>query len=172
MRVLGEIIVALFLALGGVIVIVHTGQTVASDIHLPSAILSLIILAVATSLPNTVVAFTLARTSRASASVEEVFSSNSVNAALGIALPLVFWSGMQRDHFLVVLDGPLMLVLSALALLCVLKQRVSCSMGFLFILVYIGWIVPCAATLTEAAHEHVSDTHVRVGWSFGLLWKW
>lgn len=73
--------------------------------------------------------------------MEEVFSSNSVNAALGIALPLVFWSGMQRDHFLVVLDGPLMLVLSALALLCVLKQRVSRSMGFLFILVYVGWIV-------------------------------
>lgn len=34
-----------------------------------------------------------------------------------------------------------MLVLSALALLCVLKQRVSRSMGFLFILVYVGWIV-------------------------------
>jgi cation:H+ antiporter len=140
-RALGEMVVALCLALGGVIVMVQTGQTVALDIHLPPAILSLIVLAIATSLPNTVVALTLTRTGRASASVEEVFSSNSVNAALGIALPLLFWSGLQSDRFLVLLDGPLMLVLTALALLCVRKQHVSRAMGLLLLLVYLGWIM-------------------------------
>ncbi len=69
---------------------VRAGEAAALDLRLSSAILSLIILAVATSLPNTVVAFTLARTGRASASMEEIFSSNGVNAALGIALPLLF----------------------------------------------------------------------------------
>ncbi len=56
------------------IVMVQTGQAFAADIHLSQAILGLVVLAVATSLPNTVVAFTLARSVRASACVEEVLS--------------------------------------------------------------------------------------------------
>jgi cation:H+ antiporter len=140
-RILCEMTLALGIALGGVIVMVQVGQAAAVDVHLPPALLSLIVLAIATSLPNTIVAFTLARTGRASASVEEVFSSNSVNAALGIALPLLFWSGTQSDRFLVMLDGPLMITLTFVALLCVLKQRVSRTVGWLLILVYIGWIV-------------------------------
>ena len=140
-RVLGEMIVALGIALGGVIVMVQAGQTAASDVHLPPAILSLIILAVATSLPNTAVALTLARTGRASASVEEVFSSNSVNAALGIALPLLFWSGIQSDPLLIVLDAPLMIALTCVALLFVSYRRVSRAAGLLLLMVYIGWII-------------------------------
>lgn len=140
-RVLGEMVVALCIALGGVMVMVQAGEAAALDFHLPSAILSLIILAVATSLPNTVVAFTLARTGRASASMEEVFSSNGVNAALGIALPLLFWSGIQDDRFLVTLDGPLMVVLTFIALLLVLKRRVSRAVGCLLVFVYVAWII-------------------------------
>jgi len=140
-RVLGEVIVALGIALGAVIVMVQAGQAAASDVHLPRAILSLVILAIATSLPNTAVALTLARTGRASASVEEVFSSNSVNAALGIALPLLFWSGIQSDSLLVILDAPLMIALTYVALLCVSRRRVSRAVGLLLVLVYIGWIV-------------------------------
>lgn len=88
-RALGEAMGALAVALGAVVAMVETGQAVALAVHLPETLLSLVILAIATSLPNTVVAFTLARTGRASASVEEVFSSNSVNVALGGALPLL-----------------------------------------------------------------------------------
>ena len=141
LRVLGEVILALCIALGGVIVMVQAGQSFARAAHWPAAILSLIILAVATSLPNTVVALTLARTGRASAAVEEVFSSNSVNAALGIALPLLFWSGMQSDHVLAPLDGSLMIALTLVAFLCVLKQRVSRIVGWLLVLVYVSWVV-------------------------------
>ncbi len=129
LRVLGEVILALAIALGGVIVMVQTGEAVASEIRLSQAILSLIVLAVATSLPNTIVAFTLARTGRASASVEEVFSSNGVNAALGIAAPLLFWSGMQSDRLLVVLDAPLMVALTLLAFLCVQTAGEPCRWG-------------------------------------------
>lgn len=140
-RVLGEMTVALCIALGGVMVMVQAGEAAALDLRLPSAILSLIILAVATSLPNTVVAFTLARTGRASASMEEIFSSNSVNAALGIALPLLFWSSIQDDRFLLTLDGPLMVVLTGIALLLVFKRRVSRAVGFLLVLVYVAWMI-------------------------------
>lgn len=140
LRVVGETILALGIALVGVIVMVRVAETAASEIRLPPAILSLIILAVATSLPNTIVAFTLARTNRASASIEEIFSSNAVNAALGIALPLLFWSGAQNDRLLVILDGPLMIALTGAALLCLRKQRVSRVSGVLLILTYACWI--------------------------------
>jgi cation:H+ antiporter len=139
-RALAEVIVALSLALGAVVVMVQTGQAVALDVHLPDTILSLVILAIATSLPNTVVAFTLARSDRASASVEEVFSSNSVNVALGVALPLLFWSGAPDVPSLGLLDAPLMIVLTLVALLRVRRQRLDHSTGWLLVLVYVAWV--------------------------------
>lgn len=135
-----EAIIALLVALGGVIVMVQAGQTFARDVHLSPVILGLLVLAVATSLPNTVVAFTLARTGRASACVEEVLSSNSVNVSLGIALPLLFWQSIQSNGLLAFLDMPLMIVLTLIASLCALKLRVSRVAGFLLVLVYLCWI--------------------------------
>ncbi|BCL83881.1 sodium:calcium antiporter [Ktedonobacteria bacterium brp13] len=140
-RLLGEMTLALALALGSVILMVQTAQSIAARIALPPAILSLLILAVATSLPNTVVAFTLARTGRASASVEEVLSSNSVNVALGIALPLLFWFNTQSDGLLALLDGPLMVVLTGITLLCIFRRHISHITGILLVLVYIGWVI-------------------------------
>jgi cation:H+ antiporter len=139
-RTLTEVVVALGLALGAVVVMVETGQALAVEVHLPEPILSLVILAIATSLPNTVVAFTLARTGRASASVEEVFSSNSVNVALGAALPLCLWSGAPDVRWLVLLDAPLMVALTLLALLCVRRRGVGRLTGWLLVLVYVAWV--------------------------------
>lgn len=139
-RPMGEVVLALALALGGVIGMLQTGQAFALDVHLPPAILGLVILAVATSLPNTVVAFTLARTGRASACVEEVLSSNSINAALGIALPLLLWQNVRPDPLLVFLDAPLMVALTLTALISALRQRVSRLSGFLCVLVYVSWV--------------------------------
>ncbi len=140
-RSLGEAVLALVLALGGVIVMVQTGQAFAVDIHLSQAILSLVVLAVATSLPNTVVAFTLAWTDRASACVEEVLSSNSINASLGIALPLLLWQHIHPDPVLFFPDALLMVALTLTALIGALRQRVSRLTGFLLVLVYVSWVV-------------------------------
>ncbi len=140
-RSLGEAVLALVLALGGVIVMVQSGQAFAVDVHLSQAILGLVVLAVATSLPNTVVAFTLARTDRASACVEEVLSSNSINATLGIALPLLPWQHIHPDPVLFFPDALLMVVLTLTALICALRQRVSRLTGFLLVLVYVSWVV-------------------------------
>ena len=115
-RTFGEAVLALALALGSVIVMVQTGQAVAADIHLSPAILGLVVLAVATSLPNTVVAFTLARTDRASACLEEVLSSNSINATLGIALPLLLWQPIQSDSGSLLPDALLMVALTLMCL--------------------------------------------------------
>ena len=149
-RSIGEVVFALVLALGGVIVMVQTGQALAVDVHLPPTILGLVVLAVTTSLPNTVVAFTLARTDRASACVEEVLSSNSINAALGIALPLLLWQNIHPDPKLLFPDALLMVALTLIALICALRQRVSRLTGFLLVLVYVSWVV-------------VHSTHVMIG---------
>ena len=140
-RSLGEAVLALVLALGGVIVMVQTGQAFAVGIHLSQAILGLVVLAVATSLPNTVVAFTLARTNRASACMEEVLSSNSINASLGIALPLLLWQHIHPYPVLLFPDALLMVALTLTALIGALRQRVSRLTGFLLVLVYVSWVV-------------------------------
>ena len=141
--ILGQALLALLVALVGVVIMVQTGEAAAVVMHLPPAILSLIVLAIATSMPNTVVAFTLIRTQRSSASLEEIFSSNSVNAAFGIAVPLLFWASdhATADPILVGLDGPLMVALTAVAVLAIGREHLSRWLGLFFLLVYAGWIV-------------------------------
>jgi cation:H+ antiporter len=140
-RWIGEGALALAVALAGVVVMVQSGEALTTDLHMPDVLAGLLVLAVATSLPNTVVAFGLARTDREVACVEEIFSSNSINAALGIALPLLFWRDVLHDHILLFLDGPLMVALTLGALLCVLRRRVSRVTAVLLFLVYVGWVV-------------------------------
>jgi cation:H+ antiporter len=135
-----EIILALLLALGGVVVMVQSGQNLTQALHIPQVLAGLLVLAVATSLPNTVVAISLVRTGRAAACVEEVFSSNSINAALGIALPLLFWHQMIHDHLLLILDAPLVVVLMLVTLFTVLFGRLHRSLGVMFLLIYVLWV--------------------------------
>ncbi|HEY1354277.1 MAG TPA: hypothetical protein VGF67_32100 [Ktedonobacteraceae bacterium] len=129
---------ALGLALGALVVMVETGQAIVLEVHLPESLRSLVILAGATSLLNTVVAFTLAGAGRASASVEEVFSSNGANVALGVALPLCLWPGAPDVRWLVLLDAPLMVALTLVALLCVRRQGVGCPTDWLLVLVSVA----------------------------------
>jgi len=140
-RWIGEGALALAIALAGVVVMVQSGQALTTALHMPEVLAGLLVLAVATSLPNTVVAFGLARTDREVACVEEIFSSNSINAALGVALPLLFWRDVLHDHILLFLDGPLMVALTLCAMLCVFRRRVSRITAVLLLLVYVGWVV-------------------------------
>ena len=139
-RLLGEVLLALAVALGGVVVMVQSGQLLTGILHMPPVLAGLLVLAVATSLPNTVVAVSLVRTHRTAACVEEIFSSNSINAALGIALPLLLWHELVQDHLLLFLDGPLMVLLTLSALLCVYTGRASRVVGVLFLLSYAVWV--------------------------------
>jgi len=139
-RLGAEIVLALVLALIGVIAMVQSGQTVTIDLHMPGLLAGLLVLAVATSLPNTVVVVILARTGRAVTCIEEIFSSNSINAALGIALPLLFWRAAQVDRLLRILDAPLMVALVLAVLLCVWSGKLSRVGGVLLLLSYAGWV--------------------------------
>jgi cation:H+ antiporter len=139
-RLVIEALLALAVALGGVLVMVQTGQDVTTEMHMAPALAGLLVLAIATSLPNTVVAIILVRTGRAAACVEEIFSSNSVNAVLGIALPLLFWSSGVHDPLLLILDVPLMVLLTLWAWLWARRGRFQRSTGAVLLLSYIIWI--------------------------------
>jgi len=139
-RLIGEAILALAVALGGVGVMVQSGQNLTTELHMAPALAGLLVLAVATSLPNTVVALILVRTGRAAACAEEIFSSNSVNAALGIALPLLFWHQSINNPLLLILDAPLMVLLTLWALLSSRRGRISRPMGLALLVIYAVWV--------------------------------
>lgn len=132
---------SLLIALLGVVAMMQSGEALSTDSHLPQALTGLVILAVATSLPNTVVAVSLARTGEAAASVEEVFSSNSVIIVLGIALPQLFWQGVLSDRSLLFLDLPLAVVLTLGMLSGMFRQRMSHTFGVVLLCVYAAWVI-------------------------------
>ncbi len=139
-RLIVEIVLALVLALGGVIVMVQSGQQLTADLHRPAVLAGLLVLAVATSLPNTVVAVILVRTGRTAACVEEIFSSNGINAALGIALPLLLWRDLLQDHLLLLLDGPFIVLLTLGIIVCIRIGRVDRVVGLFLLLSYASWV--------------------------------
>jgi cation:H+ antiporter len=141
LRLAGEVIFTLVIALGGVLVMVQAGQTLTADLQMPSVLAGLLVLAVATSLPNTVVALSLVRTGETAACVEEVCSSGSMNTVLGIVLPLLFWQNLLLDRFLLLLDIPLLLALAAGMFFCVLRGRIPRSLGVLLLGTYVAWVV-------------------------------
>lgn len=140
-RLSDKVVLSLLIALMGVVVMVQSGQTVSIKLHLPQALTSLVVLAVATSLPNTVVAVSLARTGEADASVEEIFSSNSIVIALGIALPLLFWQGALYDRSILFLDLPLAIVLTLGMLSGVFRRRISHTFGVTLLCFYAAWVI-------------------------------
>lgn len=141
LRLSSEVVFTLVAALGGVLVMVQSGQTLTSDLHMPAVLAGLLVLAVATSLPNTVVAVSLVRSGEAAACIEEVFSSGSINAALGIVLPLVFLQGVLSDRFLLLLDAPLTLALVSLILFSILRGRISRGLGVFLLAAYVAWVL-------------------------------
>lgn len=67
LRLTSEVMFTLVIALGGVLVMVQSGQTLTADLHMPAVLAGLLVLAVATSLPNTIVAVSLVRTGETAA---------------------------------------------------------------------------------------------------------
>ena len=74
---IAEVLFALVIALGGVIVMVQSGEQLTADMHMPAVLAGLLVLAVATSLPNTVVAVILCVLAGWLPVSQEIFSSNS-----------------------------------------------------------------------------------------------
>ena len=131
---------ALGITLVGVVIMVQAAQASAADLKLSPVILSLVVLAVATSLPNTVVAFQLARTEGGGTSVEEILSSNAINLALGGALPLLIWTIRAPGELLIWLDVPLLALLGLTILAFIRTRRIPRWAGIALFAVYAVWI--------------------------------
>jgi cation:H+ antiporter len=131
---------ALGLTLLGVIVMVQAAEVSAAQLHLPSLILSLVVLAVATSLPNTVVAYQLARSEGGSTSVEEILSSNAINLTLGVSIPLLVLPMRVHPGLLTELDLPLLAALGLCVVAFVYTRRIPRWAGIGLFAVYAAWI--------------------------------
>jgi cation:H+ antiporter len=70
--------------------LVRSSLYLAPRLHIPATVVGTVVLAIATSLPNTWAAVSLARRGQASAAVVATFSSNSINLVVGFAVPALF----------------------------------------------------------------------------------
>ncbi|MGH2508975.1 MAG: sodium:calcium antiporter [Ktedonobacteraceae bacterium] len=140
-RLSSEILILLAIALGGVMVMVQSGQILTNDLHIPTVLTGLLVLAVATSLPNTIVAISLVRIGKVAACTEEICSSASINIVLGIVLPGVIWAGALQDRFLLFLDSPFLLILTAGVLYGLVRGRLSRLLGIVLLGLYVVWVV-------------------------------
>jgi cation:H+ antiporter len=138
---IARICLALAIVLGSVVIMVQAGQRFGAAVHLPSALLSLVVLAIATSLPNTVAGYQLARAALVTSTLEELLSSNCVNLALGSALPVLIWPTMLHDPWLLTLDMPLLLGLTLYLLVGVRRGSISRAVGSGLLLLYVAWVV-------------------------------
>ncbi len=80
------ILSAAFIVIGSDL-LVNTSLTLGAKLGLSSGVIGTFVLAIATSLPNTWAAISLARRGFGGAAIATTFSSNSINAALGAGLP-------------------------------------------------------------------------------------
>jgi cation:H+ antiporter len=120
---LGVVAVAFIVA--GSELLVRTSLSLGPRLHVPDAVIGTFVLAVATSLPNTWAAVSLARRGHASAAVASAFNSNSINVALGAGLPSLFIS-LHASHVARVLDAPWMFGMTAVAVaLLATRQTLS-----------------------------------------------
>ncbi len=133
-------ILALCLSLIGVVVMVRSAEVAAVDIQISPVILSLVVLAVATSLPNTVVAYQLARTGRVATCVEEILSSNAINVALGAALPLLLIPVGLPGDLLTRLDVPLLAVLGLVLVTSIRLRHVPRPAALVLFGIYALWL--------------------------------
>jgi cation:H+ antiporter len=131
---------ALGITLFGVVVMVQAAEMSANQLQLSPIILSLVVLAVATSLPNTVVAYQLARREGGSTSVEEILSSNAINLALGVAVPLLLWPMRVPAGLLTDLDLPVLAALGLCVVTFVYTRRIPRWAGLGLFAVYAAWI--------------------------------
>jgi cation:H+ antiporter len=72
--------------------LVNTSIHLGPRLGIPASVTGIFILPIATSLPNTWAAVSLARKGLASAAISATFNSNSINAAVGAGIPALFFA--------------------------------------------------------------------------------
>lgn len=127
--------------LGASYLLVSESLALGKTFAIPPAILGTFVLAIATSLPNTWAAISLARRGMPTAAIATTFTSNSINAAIGGGLPSVF----LRFHISAAtrqLDVPWLFVMTGAALILLATRHVLSRLeGAMLIALYAAFVI-------------------------------
>ncbi|SRR5579884_305156 len=104
-------------------VLVRNVEDLVTSGHIPLGVVSILVLPIATSIPNTWAAVHLARRGLGQAVLATVFTSNLINVSLGIALPTLVVA-LKPERAAVAVDAPAMVAMTALATLLLVAYRV------------------------------------------------
>jgi cation:H+ antiporter len=127
--------------LGASYLLVSESLALGKTLAIPSAILGTFVLAIATSLPNTWAAVSLARRGMPAAAIATTFTSNSINMAIGGGLPSIFLkfhiSAATRE-----LDVPWLFVMTGAALVLLATRHVLSRLeGSVLIALYAAFVI-------------------------------
>jgi cation:H+ antiporter len=103
-------------------VLVTTSVDLGGRLGVPAGVIGTIVLAVATSLPNTWAAISLVRRGLGAAVLPTALNSNSINLAVGAGLPALVLS-LPASAAAMTLDAPWLLGMSVLAAALMLRGR-------------------------------------------------
>jgi cation:H+ antiporter len=107
---------------------------------IPVPVVSILLLPVATSIPNTWAAIGLARQGLGDAVLSAVFNSNLINLSLGIALPSLFID-LHPDHAARVFDGPYLVGMTLFTVIMLeTSRKLTRPEGFVIIALYLIFI--------------------------------
>jgi cation:H+ antiporter len=132
---------AVALIVGGSTGMVEAALALGDRWHVSSAVIGFLVLAPATSLPNASTAIRLGRAHRGAALVSETLNSNTINLAIGVAIPALFTSIVAATTRVKLELGWLALMtVIALALLTP-RRGLSRSGGAALIVLYVVFVV-------------------------------
>jgi cation:H+ antiporter len=135
------VLLSLVAIIGGSDLLVNLSLQLGPSLGVPTAVLGTFILPIATSLPNTWAAISLARRGLASAAVAATFNSNSINVALGTGIPAMFLA-VHASHAARTLDGAWLLSMTITAIILLATRRsLSAWDGCVLIGMYAAFVV-------------------------------
>lgn len=121
--------------------LVHSVEALIRELHLPTASISLVALPIATSLPNTWAAVSLARRGMATAAISTAFSSNLINLSIGVGL-LSLFINIRAVHLAAVFDGPFLLGMTTVTVvLLATAGRLGHLEGIVIVSMYVVFLV-------------------------------
>jgi cation:H+ antiporter len=129
------------------VLLVNSAISAIHHLHIAEAIVGVFVLPVATSLPNTWAAISLARRQLPEAVFATAFSSNTINLVFGLALPSLFLR-LHPSLTSRVLDGPYLLAMSFVVLSFIwFRSTLSRTQGVVIIALYGIFVVVRSLTL-------------------------
>ncbi|MDQ2745054.1 MAG: hypothetical protein M3Z66_22545 [Chloroflexota bacterium] len=135
------ILLSVAFIIAGSDVMVNTSITLGSAFGIPSTIVGTFVLAIATSIPNTWGAVSLARRGEPSAAIATAFTSNAINIAIGAGLPSLFIT-LHASPATRALDLPWLLGMTLLAMVLLATRRNLTRLdGGLLLAAYIGFVI-------------------------------